>query len=236
MTFRLKVLSLFTIGVMGLCTAVQAASEIKTQADLKDTKSKLGYIMGHDIGSNLSRFEAEINIDALIKGIRDGMAKAEALIPKPEAEALMRQEFGRITQEMQAKNLKEGQAYLEKHKKEKGVQTTASGLQYKILQPGTGKKPKATDRVKVHYRGTFIDGTEFDSSYARSQPAVFEVGRLISGWSEGLQLLSEGSKARLVLPPELGYGERGAGDQIGPNTVLIFEMELLEILGPEEQE
>jgi FKBP-type peptidyl-prolyl cis-trans isomerase FklB len=129
------------------------------------------------------------------------------------------------------KNKKEGDQFLAQNKKKEGVNALASGLQYKIIKPGTGKKPQPTDTVTVQYRGTLIDGTEFDSSYRRGQPATFEVNKVIRGWTEALQLMQEGSKWQLFIPSDLAYGERGAGQQIGPNAALIFEVELLSIQG-----
>lgn len=126
--------------------------------------------------------------------------------------------------------IKAGQDFLAKNKSVEGVQVTASGLHYQVLKAGKGRKPKGRDTVKVHYVGTLIDGTKFDSSVDRDEPAVFPVGAVIQGWVEGLQLMDEGSKARFVIPSELAYGERGAGDDIGPDEVLVFEVELLEIL------
>jgi len=127
------------------------------------------------------------------------------------------------------KNKKSGEAFLEGNKTKEGVKTLPSGLQYKVITEGTGKSPKVTDTVTVNYRGTFIDGTEFDSSYKRGQPATFQVNSVIPGWTEALQLLKEGAKWQLFIPPQLAYGEKGAGGVIGPNTTLIFEVELISV-------
>jgi len=131
-----------------------------------------------------------------------------------------------------AKNKQEGELFLAENGKREGVRTTASGLQYQVLREGTGAKPAATDRVKVDYRGTLLDGTEFDSSYARGRPAEFALNGVIKGWTEGLQLMPAGSKYKFFIPAALAYGERGSGQRIGPNATLVFEVELLEILGP----
>jgi FKBP-type peptidyl-prolyl cis-trans isomerase len=125
--------------------------------------------------------------------------------------------------------LAKGEKFLEENAKKEGVTTTASGLQYKVLTPGTGKSPKATDTVLVHYRGTLIDGTEFDSSYKRKEPISFPLNRVIAGWTEGVQLMQEGAKFEFYIPSKLGYGSRGAGRDIGPNQALIFEVELLKV-------
>ena len=130
------------------------------------------------------------------------------------------------------KNLKEGEAFLDENKKKEGVTTLPSGLQYKVLKSGAGKTPKATDKVTTHYRGTLIDGTVFDSSYDRGEPTTFPVGGVIRGWTEALQLMKEGDKWQLYVPAQLGYGERGAGGKIGPNTTLLFEIELLKVEAP----
>jgi FKBP-type peptidyl-prolyl cis-trans isomerase FklB len=127
------------------------------------------------------------------------------------------------------KNKKEGEAFLSENRKKEGIKALPSGLQYKVVKAGTGKKPKSTDTVTTHYRGTLIDGTEFDSSYRRGQPASFPVSGVIPGWTEALQLMEEGAKWQLFIPPNLAYGERGAGSQIGPNATLIFEIELISI-------
>jgi FKBP-type peptidyl-prolyl cis-trans isomerase FklB len=131
--------------------------------------------------------------------------------------------------EVAKKNKAEGEAFLAENKKKEGVKTTPSGLQYKVIKPGKGKKPKSSDTVTVNYRGTLIDGTEFDSSYKRGQPATFQVSGVIPGWTEALQLMEEGAKWQLFIPSNLAYGERGAGGVIGPNATLIFEVELISI-------
>ena len=130
------------------------------------------------------------------------------------------------------KNETQGKKFLEENKKKEGWKTTASGLQYKVLKEGKGAAPKETDTVKVNYRGTTIDGTEFDSSYKRGQPATFPVNRVIKGWTEALQLMKPGAKYQLAIPSDLAYGERGAGSDIGPNSTLLFDVELLEIVAP----
>jgi FKBP-type peptidyl-prolyl cis-trans isomerase len=157
------------------------------------------------------------------------MMTAEEAIPLLQA-------YAQKEQEMEArKNLEEGQAFLEENAGRSGVEVTESGLQYEVLKEGVGAKPTANDQVRVHYHGTLIDGTVFDSSVERGQPAVFGVGQVISGWTEALQLMPEGSKWKLFIPANLAYGERGAGSKIGPNSALIFEVELLEIMKTEQE-
>lgn len=203
---------------------------------LKDQKDKVSYIIGIDIGTNLKRQSVEINPDILFRGIKDGLAGNKPLMSDQEmkdAIAIFQKEMQakqeEVAKKMGEKNKKEGEAFLAENKKKEGVVTLASGLQYKVLKKGSGKKPKLTDTVTTHYRGTLIDGTEFDSSYRRNQPVSFPVNGVIAGWTEALQLMEEGAKWQLFIPPQLAYGERGAGPQIGPNATLIFEVELISV-------
>ncbi len=203
---------------------------------LKDQKGKISYIIGIDIGGNFKKQSIDIDPEILIRGIKDGLSGAKPLLSEQEAREVM----AAFEQEMKAKqetiqkaagekNKKEGEVFLAENKKKEGVKTLPSGLQYKVIKPGTGKKPAATDTVTTHYRGTLINGTEFDSSYKRGKPATFPVNGVIPGWTEALQLMEEGAKWQLFLPPNLAYGERGAGQVIGPNATLIFEVELISI-------
>ncbi|HAK96840.1 MAG TPA: hypothetical protein DCM87_18080 [Planctomycetes bacterium] len=212
--------------------------------------ARVSYALGLDMGGYLKRMEGELEIkmdlDMFLRAIKDAIGGATpALTPeqltevKTAAEAKMRakREKERAEQEEQRKvqgekNKKEGELFLSENGKKEGVQATASGLQYQVLTQGTGAKPAVTDRVKVHYRGTLLDGTEFDSSYSRNKPAEFALNGVIKGWTEGLQLMPAGSKYKFFIPAALAYGERGSGQRIGPNATLVFEVELLEILGP----
>jgi FKBP-type peptidyl-prolyl cis-trans isomerase FklB len=202
-------------------------------------EDRASYIIGFNLGSNLKQQEIPVNADVIIRGLRDGLSGAQAALTDEEIQAAMGEFQQKMAAQQQArmqaageKNKKEGDAFLAANKSKPGVTTTASGLQYQITQPGTGPKPKPEDRVTVHYKGTLTDGTVFDSSYERGQPATFAVNQVIPGWVEALQLMNVGSKARLVIPPSLAYGETGAGQDIGPNAVLIFEVELLKIEPP----
>jgi len=199
---------------------------------LKSDPEKNGYSVGYDIGRSLRRQVVDVDAAAMARGLKDAMTGATPAL----AESEIQQRFVALQQEsarrIPEKNKKDGEAFLAKNKGAKGVKTTASGLQYKILNAGKGDKPKAEDTVTVHYRGTLIDGTEFDSSYKRGQPATFPVKGVIPGWTEALQLMPTGSKWMLYLPSKLAYGERGAGQQIGPNSVLIFEVELISVSKP----
>jgi len=204
--------------------------------ELNTFEQKISYVFGREIGQSFQEAPTKVDLDAFMRGIKDAMNKTPSLISTEEEEKA-KTEFSAKMQEEQAKrmaavaekNQKDEEGFLAKNKSEPGVVTTASGLQYQVIQEGTGDALKETDRVKVHYRGTLIDGTEFDSSYSRNEPAEFEVGGVIPGWTEGLQLMKVGGKYRLWVPSKLAYGARGAGRVIGPNTMLIFEVEPLEV-------
>ncbi len=207
------------------------------QKPLQTQKEKLSYAIGVDMGTSLKKNAIDVDTDLLFKGIKDALTGSKQLLTEQE----LRETIQTAQKELQAKqqekmktlgekNKKEGEAFLAANKKKKGVKTLPSGLQYKVITEGKGKMPKATDTVTVNYRGTLIDGTEFDSSYKRNEPATFPVNGVIKGWTEALQLMKEGSKWELFIPADLAYGERGTmGGPIGPNAVLIFEVELLKI-------
>jgi FKBP-type peptidyl-prolyl cis-trans isomerase FklB len=201
---------------------------------LKDQKDKVSYSIGMNIGFNLSRQKVDINPDILAAGIKDSLAGKPQLTPDQVKEVMAQFEKDMEAKQKQTgeKNKTEGVKFLEDNKKKPDVKTTASGLQYKVIKEGTGAKPKATDTVSVNYRGTLIDGTEFDSSYKRGQPATFPLNGVIKGWTEGVQLMKTGSKYQFVVPANLGYGERAVSPDIGANATLIFEVELLEIKPP----
>jgi FKBP-type peptidyl-prolyl cis-trans isomerase FklB len=201
---------------------------------LKDQKDKVSYSIGMNIGANLSRQKVDINPDVLAAGIKDTIAGKPQLTQDQVKDVM--QQFEKDMQEKQKaageKNKAEGAKFLEENKKKPGVKTTASGLQYKVLKEGTGPQPKSTDMVTVNYRGTLIDGTEFDSSYKRGQPATFPLNGVIKGWTEGLQLMKVGSKYQFFVPSNLAYGERSVGPDIAANATLIFEVELLDVKPP----
>jgi FKBP-type peptidyl-prolyl cis-trans isomerase len=193
-------------------------------------KDKVSYSIGMNIGSNLSRQKVNIKPDILVAGLRDAIAGKPQLNPDQvkNVMAQFEKDMEQNKKEAGEENKIEGAKFLEENKKKPGVRTTASGLQYKVMKEGTGAQPKATDMVTVNYRGTLIDGTEFDSSYKRGQPATFPVNGVIKGWTEGLQLMKVGSKYQLFIPSNLAYGERSVSSEIGPNATLIFEVELLD--------
>jgi len=220
------------IVAMGILFLVSQVNAQENQV-LKNQKDKISYIIGMDIGNNLKKQSISVNPKILARGIEDAFAGAKPLLTEQEVQETMmafQKEVMAKQAEVAKKNKTEGDAFLVENKKKEGVKTLPSGLQYKVIKAGTGKKPKLNDTVTVHYRGTLIDGTEFDSSYKRGQPATFQVNGVIPGWTEALQLMEQGAKWQLFIPSNLAYGERGApGGQIGPNATLIFEIELISI-------
>lgn len=207
------------------------ASAVELQTD----EQKLGYLIGMDIGNSLIKEGTEVDLDALVDAIRTTYSGGPSAMTAEEAQAL-RQTFidkRRAAAEAESRvqadaNAAAGAAFLASNAASEGVQVTDSGLQYKVLRQGDGPRPSANDTVKVHYRGTLLDGTEFDSSYARNAPISFALDRVIAGWTEGVQLMPVGSSYQFWIKPELAYGETGGGP-IPPNSTLIFEVELLEI-------
>ncbi len=197
---------------------------------LKDQKDKVSYSIGLQIGFNLGRQKVDISPDVLAAGIKDALAGKPQLTTDQIKEVMttFEKDMEQKQKEAGQKNKAEGTKFLEENKKKDGVKTTASGLQYKVLKEGSGAQPKKTDTVTVNYRGTLINGTEFDSSYKRGQPATFPVNGVIPGWTEALQLMKVGSKYQLFIPSNLAYGERAVGPDIGANSTLIFEVELLD--------
>ena len=197
---------------------------------LKTDKEKVSYSIGFDIGSSFKRQSIDVDLDVFLRGMKDAFDGGDALLSaKEQREAIMA--FQKEQKEIMAvKNKETGKRFLSDNKGKPGVVTLKSGLQYKVIVEGKGPKPKDTDTVKTHYRGKLIDGTEFDSSYTRGEPASFPVKGVIKGWTEALQLMNVGSKWELYIPSDLAYGDSGAGPRIGPGATLIFEIELLEIV------
>ncbi len=233
---------------VALCL-VLAAGQARAAGDgeIKTEKQKLSYSIGMNAGrsmkESLKTQSVDIDPAVLLKGLNDGImdtkpqmtdeemktvleALQKTMMEKQQEQAEKQEEQAKVAAE---KNKKDGEAFLAANKKKEGVITMPSGLQYKVLTAGKGKSPKATDTVTVHYRGTLIDGTEFDSSIKRGQPATFPLNQVIKGWTEAVQLMKEGSKWQLFIPSDLAYGERGAGATIAGNATLIFEVELLSI-------
>jgi FKBP-type peptidyl-prolyl cis-trans isomerase FklB len=206
------------------------------KAELKTLQDSVSYSIGMDIGRNLKGQMIDVNPDALAQALKDMTGDGKPMLTDVQARSVMMsfqtQMMATHAEKMKAageKNKKDGEAFLAENKKKDGVVTQPSGLQYKVLTMGNGKKPTANDKVSLNYRGTLVDGTEFDNSYKRGEPAVFPVGGVIKGLSEALQLMPVGSKWQIVIPADIAYGEQGAGGQIAPNAVLIFEIELLGI-------
>jgi FKBP-type peptidyl-prolyl cis-trans isomerase FklB len=207
---------------------------------LKSQKEKLSYAIGVDMGNSFRKQSIDVDPDVVLKGLKDALSGGEVLMTEEEIAAVknaFRQEMmnrqAEETKKLAEKNRQEGEAFLEENKKKEGVKTLPSGLQYKVLTEGSGRSPKAADTVTVNYRGAFVNGTEFDSSYKRGQPATFPVNGVIAGWTEALQLMKEGAKWQIFIPSGLAYGEKGAGSVIGPNAVLIFDVELISIIDKE---
>jgi FKBP-type peptidyl-prolyl cis-trans isomerase FklB len=206
------------------------------QAHIKSFKDSVSYGIGMNIARDLKHQSIDIDPDVLIQGMKDMMAGGKMQLTDDQVRSCMTslQKDVMAKQEVKnkeagEKNKKEGEVFLADNKMKEGVKVTPSGLQYKILKAGTGAKPTATQTVSVQYRGTLLDGTEFDSSIKRGQPAEFPVNGVIKGWTEALEMMPVGSKWQLFIPPDLAYGTQGAGTSIGPNAVLIFEVELLAI-------
>jgi FKBP-type peptidyl-prolyl cis-trans isomerase FklB len=216
------------LGILFLAFQVSAEETLV----LKNQKEKISYIIGMDIGNNLKKQSIDVAPNILARGIQDALSAAKPLLTEQEIQNTLtafQKERAAKQEEVAKKNKNEGEAFLAKNKEKEGVKTLPSGLQYIVSKAGTGKKPSINDSVTTHYRGTLIDGTEFDSSYRRGQPVTFPVSGVIAGWTEALQLMEEGAKWQLFIPPNLAYGEQGTGGVIGPNATLIFEIELISI-------
>ena len=219
----------------------------KEEASKENTElmSKFSYLFGYNYGSQFKQDEVDVKVEEIIKGLKDGLSGKKSMIPQEQTQEVV-QAFQRMMiakqqekQKQQAaeavkvgeKNAVEGKAFLDENRKKEGIQTTASGLEYKVMKEGEGEKPKATDQVTVHYKGTFLDGTEFDSSYKRKEPATFPLNGVIKGWTEGVQLMKVGAKYQFWIPDVLAYGKDGRPG-IPPNTTLYFEIELISIGTP----
>lgn len=223
-------------GIVLLLSLFVAGTLDAADPSLKTSKEKISYAVGAQIGADMKRQAVDIDPEVLGKGVKDGFQGSKMLLTEQE----MREAINSLQQQMAvkqgermrvlgAKNKQQGAAFLAENKKKEGVKVTPSGLQYKVIKEGAGKIPKADDTVTVNYRGALVDGVEFDSSYKRGEPTTFPVKGVIKGWTEALQLMKVGSKWQLFIPSDLAYGEQGAGRVIGPNSTLIFEVELLGI-------
>ncbi|MFH1616014.1 MAG: FKBP-type peptidyl-prolyl cis-trans isomerase [Planctomycetota bacterium] len=218
-----------------ICGCVEK-KQVENRPAFATELDKISYALGSQVGRSFKQGGIEINDEFFVWGLKDVLSDSQAALSDEEMQNVMTAFQQRMRMQQQermmaegAKNIAEGAAFLEANKTKEGIKVLPSGLQYKVLQEGAGRSPDANDRVKTHYRGRLIDGTEFDSSYKRNQPAEFAVNGVIKGWTEALQLMNEGSRWELYVPAELAYGQRGSG-RIPPNSVLIFEVELLEVL------
>jgi FKBP-type peptidyl-prolyl cis-trans isomerase len=228
------------IGVAMIILALALPTLVRAEdvkQELKTQDEKVSYALGMEIGHSFKELKVNVDLKLFLQSIEATMTGGKTLLTTEEAQKVMQefsmqkqQEMAKVRQEKGSKNKTDGEAFLAANKAKPEVKTTPSGLQYIITKEGSGLQPKETDTVKVNYKGTLIDGTEFDSSYKRGEPATFPLNGVIKGWTEGLQLLKVGGQAKLFIPSDLAYGERGAGPQIGPHSTLIFEVELLEIV------
>jgi FKBP-type peptidyl-prolyl cis-trans isomerase FklB len=226
---RILVAILISISMMPI---VSIAAEKGT---LTNQEEKESYSIGYQLGEGIRGKEFDVVFKALVRGMQDALAGEEPLLSKKEMKSTvldlqkrMRLERDKATKKQAQENLEKGKAFLEENGKKEGVVTLPSGLQYKVVAAGSGKSPKPDGTVTVHYRGTFIDGTEFDSSYSRGKPEKIQVSSVIRGWTEALPLMKKGAKWQIFLPPYLGYGDRRRG-RIAPNSTLVFDIELIAI-------
>lgn len=235
-------LPLALVGLVGLQACNQQSQTVEpavtapAEVALDSSEQRLSYGMAFGLGQRMSQDGMPIDIDAFVAGFRDGATGQAGRMTQEEIAAEMQSFQEKMVAEQEAAqaelavaNQAASTAFLEENKAREGVVVTESGLQYEVLEAGEGGTPGPEDTVEVHYRGTLVDGTEFDSSYGRGQTVTFGVGQVIAGWTEALQLMKEGAKYKLYIPPELGYGAGGAGQMIGPNAALVFEVELVSI-------
>lgn len=234
MRYVLTVVFCFVL-LLGVCPAAEKPA-------IEPQKDKESYSIGFQVGTGMKTDGVDVNVEKLIEGLRDAVEGKEAKLGTEEMKKLITDLRKRVREAQKkkvddkvAKNLSEGRAFLAENKKKEGVKTTESGLQYKVIKEGDGRTPKATDTVTVHYKGAFIDGKEFDNTYERGAPEQLQLEGIIPGWAEALQLMKAGSKWQLILPSDLAYGREGQGSRIPPNSVLIFDVDLLSI-GPKKDE
>jgi len=222
--------------LVAACVAavMTTSSVMANETQLTSDDDRLSYSLGMLIGERiLKQYSEDINYYVMLEGIRAAHTDAKTLLTMEEAQAAMQASEDKAIEENVAKAKASGAAFMAENAKKEGVKTTESGIQYEVLTAGEGASPKATDKVSVHYTGQLTDGTIFDSSVERGQPAEFGLNQVIPGWTEGVQLMNKGSKFRFVIPSELAYGDQGAGASIGPGETLVFEVELLDIIASE---
>jgi len=227
---KTSILILTTLLMSSLSVSAQKKDKNKTEMKLETKLDSVSYGIGVNIAENLKgQGLGDLNVEAMAKGLQDILNNAELAISKEEVGPLLNEYMGQLQAEKAKEASKEGAEFLEKNAKRKEVTTLPSGLQYEVLSSGEGATPGLNDKVTTHYTGTLIDGTVFDSSVERGQPASFPVSGVIKGWTEALQLMKEGDKWKLYIPYDLAYGDRGAGANIGPYAALIFEIELISV-------
>lgn len=219
----------YAILALSLLLALPLAAQTKTPVPVDKAQADTSYSLGMFMAQSIANAGLEISVDDFVAGLKDTLAGKATRLSEEEAELAIQTAVAAAQEKKAQGILAEGQAFLDSNKARPGVKVTPSGLQYEVLVLGTGPMPKTTDTVTVNYEGKLIDGKVFDSSYERGEPATFVLNQVIKGWTEGLQLMPVGSKFRLYLPSQLGYGPQGAGEDIGPNSVLIFQVELLSI-------
>lgn len=229
-----SILYLLVLGLIVAATSCQQSgpANVKIETSVDSVSYAIGVLVGANNKKQLESApgSSDMSMEIMAAAFRSASLEEEVQITEEEANALVQKFFQQASEREAQTNLEEGNKFLEENKKREGVTTTESGLQYEVITEGTGAKPTADDQVRVNYHGTLIDGTVFDSSVDRGEPAVFGVGQVIPGWTEALKLMPVGSKWKVYLPSDIAYGERGAGGKIGPNSTLIFEVELLEIV------
>ncbi len=226
---KIKIL-IAAVAAAGLFMACNLQEKKSAAVDLTDERQAFSYALGVDIGGSLDQYKDELNVDVLIQGLRDTLVARLSKLPADTAEAIKKNAFERIKTAQTAQNVAKEATFLNENKIKAGVTTTESGLQYTVIAQGEGDIPTAEDMVEVHYTGSFLDGREFDSSRKRGEAIKFKVGGVIPGWTELLQLMKVGSRYKAFIPSRLAYGPRGAGRAIPPNTMLVFDVELISIV------
>ncbi len=221
-----------------LATSACSTDTETTSSPLTTDQQRFSYAIGYQLGQDVGRRNLDVDPAALTEAVRDGLTAAEPRLSREEMQAaVVKRLQARLAekQKLEGENRQKGQAFLSENKLSEGVVETSSGLQYQVLEPGDGRKPAADSQVTVHYRGTLLDGTEFDSSLSRGEPTSLQVDQVIPGWQEALQLMPEGAKWKVFVPADLAYGAQGAGDAIGPGETLIFEIQLISVQGSPTQ-
>jgi FKBP-type peptidyl-prolyl cis-trans isomerase len=222
--------AMFPLLLLSAICGCKVGEKAVKEVNMEDPKQAFSYALGLDVARSLEPYKDDIDLNAFMKALNDTLVQGSSSLTSQDAQKILSEHFQRIQEEKKKKNLEEGMAFLENNKSQPGVVTTNSGLQYQVITEGQGEIPKADNEVSVHYVGTLIEGKEFENSHTRGKPATFPVNRVIPGWTEVLQLMKVGSKYKIFVPPALGYGERGRGRVIEPNSTLIFEIELLSIV------